>query len=372
MTMGGPFMGFWNSETLKQRLPAEGLIEPYDPDNVEHCAYELTMGEEAFITSTEGKKKVLLNASEPLVIPSGQFALLLTEQKVTIPLDSIGFISMRFSVKKKGLINVSGFHVDPGFKGRLKFAVYNAGSRDVTVSRGDRVFVLWMSKLNEPTEDGYGGEKPEHNTITSDDQNLLHGDIASPAELKREIENVKHFYQNNLWALVVFIGLLSAIAVRVWLIDGAESSPGADEIKIAVKEELRVQLGLHGAERRGDLAEINAAFSLACFQKDFSAIAAFYTDSAQLLHSNDGEALGKPAILAFWRDKLDGSIVAVNVETVQSESSAQNIVETGDYLFAGPENVPVERGKYIVVWKLVNGEWKRHRESWSLLNKSTP
>jgi len=64
---------------------------------------------------------------EQFVIPPGQFAYLLTEEVVRIPSSAMGFISLKFGVKGPGLINVSGFHVDPGYWGRLVFSVYNAG-----------------------------------------------------------------------------------------------------------------------------------------------------------------------------------------------------------------------------------------------------
>ncbi len=91
-------MSFWSSETLKERIVADHLIGPYDEDQVTHCAYELKLGREVFITSEDEKKKILLEEGEPVVIPRGQLALLLTEATVKVPSDAIGFISMRFGV----------------------------------------------------------------------------------------------------------------------------------------------------------------------------------------------------------------------------------------------------------------------------------
>ena len=51
----------------------------------------------------------------------------MTKESIEVPLDALGLISIRSKYKLKGLINVSGFHVDPGFRGSLVFAVYNAG-----------------------------------------------------------------------------------------------------------------------------------------------------------------------------------------------------------------------------------------------------
>jgi dCTP deaminase len=48
-----------------------------------------------------------------------------------------------------GLINVSGFHVDPGFYGKLIYAVYNAGPSEIHLSRGTEMFLIWFADLDK-------------------------------------------------------------------------------------------------------------------------------------------------------------------------------------------------------------------------------
>src|SRR5689334_22348820 len=148
-------MAFWNSEKLKQVISVGKFVEPFDEKAVKHGAYELSLGPEAFLTSDDDNKKDILDEGEQLVIPPGQFGLLLTEEKVRIPNNAIGFISIKAGIKFRGLVNVSGFHVDPGFSGRLKFSVYNAGSQNIVLQRKERVFLLWFSDLDQPTADVY-------------------------------------------------------------------------------------------------------------------------------------------------------------------------------------------------------------------------
>lgn len=233
-------MTYWRTETLQHRLPVEGLIDPYVEERVENCAYELSMGPEAFITSRDDKKKIVLDERESLVIPPGQFALLLTEERVIVPTTAIAFISMRFGLKKRGLVNVSGFHVDPGFSGRLKFSVYNAGSRDITISRGDRAFLIWYANLDGETADGYGDAGEDQDHITSADQNIMHGEVASPGELRKELEQVKHFYENNKWLLGVICAAVLGILVRLFFM-GLFTIPTPADLE-AIKAELREEL----------------------------------------------------------------------------------------------------------------------------------
>ena len=193
-------MAFWSTEKLKERLVAETLFEPYESSNVKNGAYELGLGPEAFITS-DGTQKTELSEGRQLTIPPGQFGLLVTEERVTIPPDAIGFISIKASIKFRGLVNVSGFHVDPGFSGKLKFAVYNAGSQNIVLDRNKRVFLIWFSSLDRTTTDLYRGSHQNQALITADDVTKMHGEVASPAALKKSIETLRVDYTRDIEAL---------------------------------------------------------------------------------------------------------------------------------------------------------------------------
>jgi dCTP deaminase len=184
-------MAFWNSEKIKQKATDGSLIAPYDEKRIKHGAYELSLGPEIFITSSTTRTKQNLVPHEQIVIPPGQFGLLLTEETVTIPNEAIGFISIKASIKFRGLVNVSGFHVDPEFSGRLKFAVYNAGSQNIVLAQGQPVFLIWFSDLVGPTTDGYKGDHNNQQRIISDDVMRIQGEVSSPAELKAQIDEIR-------------------------------------------------------------------------------------------------------------------------------------------------------------------------------------
>jgi dCTP deaminase len=200
-------MSFWSSEKIKETAAKFMLFEPYDEKSVEHCAYELGLGPEAFLTSDDENKKTLLKEGEQLVIPPGQFCLLLTDESVCIPNNAIGFISIKAGIKFRGLVNVSGFHVDPGFQGRLKFSVYNAGSQNIVLQRKQRVFLLWFCDLDRATSDTYKGARTKQFEISTEDVMRMQGEIASPGQLKQEIHEV----QTNVRVLNWMLGILVSI-----------------------------------------------------------------------------------------------------------------------------------------------------------------
>src|SRR4051794_24644597 len=133
--------GFWSTETLRRRVPAEGLIDPYVPELVQNCSYELRLGSEVYVTGEGAKTKREIRDGQQVRIPPGQFANLLTAETVKIPPDALGLISARFKWKQRGLVNVSGFHVDPGYEGKILFSVFNAGPTPVVIASGDPLFL---------------------------------------------------------------------------------------------------------------------------------------------------------------------------------------------------------------------------------------
>lgn len=117
---------------------------------------QLSIGHEIYVTpnlaevNTQTKKQ--LRENEPFVIPPGQFAFLLTQEIVSVPSDAMALISIKATFKMKGLVNVSGFHVDPGWRGRLIFAVFNAGPQPVHLERGLRLFLIWYASLDADSD----------------------------------------------------------------------------------------------------------------------------------------------------------------------------------------------------------------------------
>lgn len=100
--------GFWTTETMKVRLP--NLIRPYRMERVKNCSYELSLGDQVFVTGEDKAKRRIARGTQ-ITIPPGQFANLLTEETVRVPEDALGLISMKFTLKQPGLVNVSGFRV---------------------------------------------------------------------------------------------------------------------------------------------------------------------------------------------------------------------------------------------------------------------
>lgn len=169
-------------------------IKPFDSKRVDCAAYTMRIGDEAFV-SPEGRdtrKPGLtqrLDQGAPIVIPPGQFAFLPTREFISLPHNILGFINMKSGLKNSGLVNVSGFHVDPGYMGKLVFAVFNAGPQTVTIRCDQDAFLIWFARLEGATKE-YERKKRGFYEIDTTLMSLIPTETASLNSLNRRMDQL--------------------------------------------------------------------------------------------------------------------------------------------------------------------------------------
>ncbi|GAY20388.1 dCTP deaminase domain-containing protein [Sphingobium fuliginis] len=227
--------GFWSGETLKDRL--ETLITPFDPERVDCSAYTLTVGHEIYVSPNEAIQDPLsvtvkqLGDGEGFTIPPGQFAFLLTQEKIEVPNDALALISIKAKIKWRGLINVSGFHVDPGFRGRLIFSVYNAGPVTVHLRQGQQMFLIWFANLDKPT--AFARNQPVQESFPPDLISGISGELQSLAGLNKKIKDLDQSLTDRVHSIekeqtyyrfiaIIIVALIVAM-ITTWIRDGGIS-----------------------------------------------------------------------------------------------------------------------------------------------------
>lgn len=236
---------FWSGETLRERLGA--LIEPFAPERVDCAAYTLAVDPEVYVSpsdQTADPATVTVRKLAPgdaFTVPPGQFAFLLTEEIVAVPPDALAFISIRAKTKFRGLVNVSGFHVDPGYRGQLTFAVFNAGPVPIHLKRGQPIFLIWYAGLDRETALKKDG--PVHLGIDPEWITGIAGELQSFASLSKKIKDVDKALGERIHAVEkeqTYYRVIGAVALALvitltvsWLKDGFTSKPSVPQAVIA-------------------------------------------------------------------------------------------------------------------------------------------
>jgi dCTP deaminase len=236
-------MGFWSGAKLAKEILSQEIVAPFRAEQIDCSAYTLTMGREYYVTPsdslrfqphikqgldpsveirnelgeliTDAKGNLLSTRGGSFSIPPGQFGLLLTEEFIRMPDKTMGFISLKSHAKFQGIINVSGFHVDPGFQGHLIFSVFNAGPSTVTFERGQPLFLLWIADLTGGGFQDYSRkDKPPLVDISAEVISRVPGDMVSLQSLSERLTRAEALtvtLRTAGFALIYSIGTVLAL-----------------------------------------------------------------------------------------------------------------------------------------------------------------
>lgn len=110
------------------------------------------------------------------------------------------------------------------------------------------------------------------------------------------------------------------------------------------------------------IRELDAQWVEAIKAKDAQACAAFYADDGRIMPQNAPAAQGAEAIAEVWKGFFQLKEFALTFEPTRiSVAQAGDVAyDIGTYSLAfDSEQGPVrDRGKYVVVWRKVRGNWK--------------
>ena len=102
---------------------------------------------------------------------------------------------------------------------------------------------------------------------------------------------------------------------------------------------------------------------------DAAALVGCYTEDGQLLPPNGDFVTGREAIQGFWQMVMDMGIKAAKLENVEVWGIGGMAYEVGKYMLFVEGDEMADQGKYVVIWKQVDGEWRLYRDIW---NSSMP
>lgn len=190
---------------LKGDIPDTEFRESY-----EEWKYTLHLGNEVYVSTDDLPKQ--LEKGEFFVIRPGDFALLITKEELALPSHVMGFISMRFRYKQKGLINVSGFHVDPAYNGRLIFSAFNAGPKDIVLRENEPLFMIFFEGMDKECQ--YRMHPSEFTHIPSEMIENIRGRSATLSSNANRLDKLE-FYMKVIGAITVALILsLSGVALK--------------------------------------------------------------------------------------------------------------------------------------------------------------
>lgn len=106
----------------------------------------------------------------------------------------------------------------------------------------------------------------------------------------------------------------------------------------------------------------NQTFETTFAKGDAAGMANLYTQEAMLLPTGSAILQGRTAIEQFWQGAMDAGIKGAYLKTIELEDQGDTAIEVGNYTLTNASGKDLDHGKYMVVWKQEEGNWKLHRD----------
>ncbi|MCI0347820.1 MAG: hypothetical protein L0Z53_00205 [Acidobacteriales bacterium] len=248
----------------------EGVLLPKDSDErysanspVQAASIDLHIGNIYLPGESETDVGGVKNPKADHVLETGETAVVTTQETINFPSNIAGFGFPPSRVSFRGLLMTNPGHVDPGYRGVLRFTVINMAKEAYALRRGDPIVTLLLFKMEADAKSGWG----QRNTKGSGPPNQ-----ASINRLSRDFVDVEKRAKVQGVKVSAFItGALAVVAVLLQALtsghlfyrDDIEDLKKRQEIvEYDVKSRVNIEQKLHDFENRlKDLERARAAIA---------------------------------------------------------------------------------------------------------------
>ncbi|MEB8330230.1 nuclear transport factor 2 family protein [Flavobacteriaceae bacterium KMM 6897] len=119
---------------------------------------------------------------------------------------------------------------------------------------------------------------------------------------------------------------------------------------------------------KGEIVDANKEFSVLFAANDSIGLSKLYTQDAKFMNNGAPAVTGRKNIQSAISGLMNSGVSSANLTTIDVWGMENLITEEGELsLFV--EDAEVYKGKYIVLWKKVDGKWKLFRD---IFNSNLP
>jgi uncharacterized protein (TIGR02246 family) len=111
------------------------------------------------------------------------------------------------------------------------------------------------------------------------------------------------------------------------------------------------------SELKAEIEKANQTWMEAVKKQDAEAVAAMYSDDSFILPANVPAIQGREGIKNFFAGAMGAGIKNVKLITEAVDGDEETAVERGVYEMMAEGGTVVDKGKYLVHWKKVDGRW---------------
>ena len=130
---------------------------------------------------------------------------------------------------------------------------------------------------------------------------------------------------------------------------------------------LALLAGSAVSQEKPTIQRLNDKWAAAFNKGDSHAVAELYTEDAYVLPAGGEMVHGRQALQGFWDGAMkqlgNAKLTTVDVQPLGSDAAR----EIGTFSFTTKGDSPHEvDGKYVVVWRKINNQWKLATDIWNM------
>lgn len=111
-----------------------------------------------------------------------------------------------------------------------------------------------------------------------------------------------------------------------------------------------------------EIAAANLAFETAVSKSDSVGFASLYTTDTKWMNPNAPSVEGRAALVSHTSEQLKAGIASAKLNTVEVWGDENYVTEEGTYQIFAKDGTQIDKGKYLILWKRVDGKLMFHRD----------
>jgi ketosteroid isomerase-like protein len=119
---------------------------------------------------------------------------------------------------------------------------------------------------------------------------------------------------------------------------------------------------------KNHIAEMNKSYSKRFTTNDTAFYTTRYCKDAQVFSPNVPAVAGRDAISKFFYGDGKNTETVIELPIGNIYGNEELVVEEGTYNFPDGKGGSIDKGKFIALWKMEDGQWKLYREIWNTDN----
>ncbi|MHB1527535.1 MAG: dCTP deaminase domain-containing protein [Candidatus Dormibacteria bacterium] len=253
---------------LKKAVTDQDFIVDGDADAVEGLKYDFTLGPKMLFGHRNPMDVSELPELErtQLVVKPGELVYVMSQEQLNLPGNIKAELSPKRTISHLGIMVLGGFCVDPGYKGRLVFALYNLATIPFPLEVGRKLIAAQFYRLDPEEVPPPTRSKPivtfpedlvqlmqayEPATLVGVQQSV-HRLESTVEELRRQLQDREDWFKK-------FQEFLKELGGRV---DQVTSSVAALQGELAAESEARKTIGAEVGQLRTASAVSSARFNI--------------------------------------------------------------------------------------------------------------